>query len=226
MKHKKLASIAMGIAVAAALAGCGDDDGDSSGFADESAATIVDEAQKAMASLESVHVDADITSSDSNIKMDLSLSKSGNCEGTVEVEGGTLQVLQVDGTGWFKADDAFWQEQAPDQAAELIAAAGDKWVSDPEAQFTSFCDLDSFLEEIVKPDDDDKFEKSGTDEVDGEDAVAIDGEKSTAYIATDEPHYILKLESNGDEEGDASFSEFDEDVDVEAPAAEDVTDLQ
>lgn len=225
MKHKKLASIAMGIAVATALTGCGDD-GDSSGFADESAATIVEAAQQAMASLESVHIDADISSSDSNIKLDLSLSKAGSCEGTVEIAGGSLEVLQVDGTGWYKADEAFWQEQAPEQADEIVAVIGDKWVSDPEGQFTSFCDLDSFLEEIVKPDDDDKFEKSGTDEVDGEDTVKVEGEKSTAFIATDDPHYILKIQSNSEGEGDASFSEFDEDVDVEAPAAEDVTELQ
>ena len=232
MKRSKLATFAITTAIttaiAAALTGCGDDDGgDSSAFAEESATDIVEAAKTAMGELESVHLEGEITTDGSTITMDLSPSTSGNCEGSVSIDGGGLEVLQVDGDSWFKADAAFWQQQAPDQADQIIAAVGDKWVIDAEGQFTSFCDLQSFLDEIIEDDDDsDTFEKDGTDEVDGEEAVKITGDDSTAYIATDEPHYILKLEGSGEEdEGAMTFSAFDEEIDVEAPAEDDTIDL-
>lgn len=227
MKRSRLATYAMGIAVAAAMTGCGGDDGgDSSGFADESAEDIVAAAQKAMGELEALHMEGDLTSDGNAVTMDLSLSTSGNCEGSVAIDGGGLEVLQVGDEGWFKADEAFWESQAPDQAAQIIAAAGDNWVVDAEGQYTSFCDLEGFLEEIVTPDDGDEFEKDGTEEVDGGDAVKISSKDSTAFIATDEPHVILKLEGSGADEGTITFSEFDEEVEVEAPADDEVVDLQ
>ena len=47
-----------------------------------------------------------------------------------------------------------------------------------------------------------------------------------AWIATEGKHYILKLEvTDGEEPGTITFSEFNEDVDVEAPAEDEVIDL-
>lgn len=234
MKRNKLATYAMGIAIAATMLGCGGDDGgdggddggDSSGFAEESAEDIVAAAQKAMGDLESVHLSGDIDSDGSTIALDLSLSTTGSCAGDVTIDGGGLEVLQVDGEGWFKADDAFWQAQAPDQAEAIIAAAGGKWVVDTDGQFTSFCDLESFLEEVVSPDDENEFEKGDTTDVDGDEAIEITGDDSSAFIATDEPHYILKLEGTAEgEEGSMTFSDFDEEIEVEAPAEDDIVDL-
>lgn len=224
MKKTKLAAIAMGITVAATMTGCGDDEGGGD-FADKSAKDIVEATQKAMGDLESVHLEGEITTDGSTITMDLSSSTTGNCEGSVSIDGGGLEVLQVDGEGWFKADAAFWEQQAPDGAEQIIAAAGDKWVVDAGNQFTSFCDLEGLLDEITSPDDSEDFEKDGTEDVDGEEAVKIKGEDSIAYIAADEPHYILKLEGSGDDEGAITFSAFDDEIEVEAPAADDIVDL-
>ncbi len=225
MKRNRLAAYAIGIAVAAAMTGCGGDDGDASGFADEPTEDIVAAAQKAMGDLESVHLAGEVTTEGNTITMDMSLSTTGDCEGELSIDGGALEVLQVGGTGWFKADDAFWEGQAADQADRIIAAAGDKWVVDSGTQFTSFCDLDGFLEEIVSSDDDEEYEKDGTEDVDGAEAVKITGGDSTAFIAADDPHYILKLAGSGDGEGEITFSEFDEDIEVEAPADDEVVSL-
>jgi hypothetical protein len=234
MKRSNLATYAMGIVIAAALTGCGsdgdsdggNDDASTSAFADESAEDIRAAAEEAMSGLESVHLVGDINSGGSSITLDLSLSTAGNCEGDVSLDGGALQVLEVDGNGWFKADAAFWEAQAAEQADAIIAAAGDKWVVDTQGQFTSFCDLQGFLDGIMQPDGEDDFEKDGTDEVDGEEAVKLAGVDATAYIAADEPHYILMLEGTEEgEEGTVTFSEFDEEIDVEAPAADEVVNL-
>lgn len=237
MKRTRLATLAVGIAVSTALTGCGGDDdggtdnggdngGDSSGFADESAEDIVAAAKEAMGGLESVHLQGDLTTDSTEISMDLSLSTTGNCVGEVTLDGGALEVLKVEGDAWFKADAAFWESQAGAQAEQIIAAVGDKWVVDSAGQFTSFCDLDGLLEELVSDDEDKTFEKDGTEDVDGADAVKIVGDDSIAFIATDDPHYVLQVEGTEEgEEGAMTFSAFDEEIDVEAPAEDDVVDL-
>lgn len=223
MGRSKGAAYAAGMALTVLLTGCGGDEGDS-GFEDKSADDILAAAQKAMGDLESAHIDADITSEGSQLVMDLSLSNDGNCEGSVSIDGGNLEVLQVDGEGWFKADAAFWEAQAPDEADQIIAAAGDKWIIDSDGQFTSFCDLESFMKELATPEGDD-LKKDGTDEVDGDDVVKLTSDEGTAFIATDGPHHILKIEAGGEDEGDATLSAFDEEIEVEAPADDEVVDL-
>jgi hypothetical protein len=224
MKRTTRAAYAAGIALTATLTGCGGSD-----FADESMDDIVAAAQKDMGDLESVRMVADITSDGQNIKLDMALNTSGNCEGSVSVGDGTAQVIRLDESSWFKADEAFWRAQAGEQADQIIAIVGDKWVADPRDQFGSFCDLDDMLEEIADEDEVDGGEKDGTAEVDGEDAVKLvndeDGKKVTIYVATDEPHYILKVEMDGDDVGSATFSDFDEDIDVEAPPEDETVEL-
>jgi hypothetical protein len=234
MKRSNLATYAMGIALAVVLTGCGSDggsDGDGgSGFADEKAADIIKAASTDMGELKSVHLNADITSDGNTVGMDLSLNTEGTCEGTIKVGEGSADVLSVDGSSWFKADEAFWREQAGDQADQVLDLVGDKWVVDTSDQFGSFCDLDGLLEDIGDPEDVQDAKTDGTEDVDGEEAVKVvgteDDSETTVFVATDEPHYILKVEVTGDDAGTAAFSEFDEDVEVEAPAEEDTITLQ
>ncbi|MEJ7832049.1 MAG: hypothetical protein WKF79_03980 [Nocardioides sp.] len=113
----------------------------------------------------------------------------------------------------------------------MIAAIGDKFVVDSNDEFSSFCDLDELLDDITKKEDDDELKVDGTEDVDGEEAVKVDGttdegNPSSAYIKVDGDHYILRVESTGEtDSGEATFSDFDEEFDVEAPAADDVVDL-
>ena len=68
-------------------------------------------------------------------------------------------------------------------------------------------------------------------DVDGTEAVAVvstdeDGESSTGYIAVEEPHHLLLIErTEGDEQGSVTFTDFDEPVEVEAPADDETVDL-
>lgn len=226
MKRSTRTAYAVGIALTVSLTGCGGSD-----FAEEPAKDIVEAAAKDMTDLESVHLDADITSEGGNVTMDLSLDDSGTCEGSISIGGAAAEVIRIGDESWFKAEDAFWEAQAGDQAEQLIAMIGDNWVADPDDQFSSFCDLDTLLDDIGDPESLEDVESDGTEDVDGEETVKLvgvddEGTETTAYVAVDEPHYILKIEATGDnEKGEASFSEFDEDVEVEAPADEDVVEL-
>ncbi len=223
MNKSRLATYAMGVAIAATMTGCG------SSFADESAKDIIKASSADMEDLKSVHLKADITSEGSNVTMDLSLDTDRNCVGTIGIEGGSAEVRSVGGESWFRADEAFWQSQAGDQADQIISLVGDKWVVDPDDQFSSFCDLDGLLEDIGDPEGVEDAKTDGTEDVDGEEAVKVvgddDGSETTAFIAVDEPHYILKVEVTGDDAGEATFSDFDDDVDVEAPGDDEVIEL-
>ncbi|MEJ7832048.1 MAG: hypothetical protein WKF79_03975 [Nocardioides sp.] len=103
----------------AALTGCGGDSGgggeDGGDFAEQSADEIVDAAMDAMAGLESVHLTAVIDAEGSQVQLDLSVSTSGDCTGSIVLDGATAELRSVDGEGWFKPEEAFWRNSIPDR---------------------------------------------------------------------------------------------------------------
>lgn len=228
MMRSKLATYAMGFAVAAALTGCGDDDdsGDSKDFADEKPADIVDAARAAMTELEALKVSGEMRSEGQAASIDFQLATDGNCTGTLDIGTGVIEVLGVGGDRWFKADEAFWSTTGiPDTTAVV-----DKWVIDSEGEFAEFCDVEDFVDGLIDDESEETYEVKGTEDVDGEEVVVIeqtDDEEgvSSGYIRTDEPHYMVKIEKEGDEGGAVTFSEFDEEFDVTAPSDDEVVDL-
>ncbi|GAA4686270.1 hypothetical protein [Nocardioides nanhaiensis] len=219
-----LATAAVAAVAALALTGCSG----GSDFADSSAEDIITAASEDMQALESVHIDADITTDGQQITLDISLDTDGACTGTVGLGEGTAEIVSVDGQSWFKADQALYEALVGEQAEQITAVVGDNWVADEQGQFGSFCDLDSLLEDIGDPEAG-NAEKDGTEEVDGEEAVRLvsedEGDTTTAFVAVDEPHHILRVEVEGDNAGEATFSEFDETVEAEAPAEDEIVEL-
>ena len=208
------------------LTGCGSD------FAEESSTDIQKAATTDMKAVKSLHLAGDVTTQGEEISLDLTLTDEGNCEGEVGVQGGTAQIISLDGKSWFKADEAFWEASAGEAAGQITAMVGDKWVVQPgEASFASFCDLDTLLEELGSNDDREVTKQEDTEEIDGQEAVVLDSETSdgdplTAWVSVDDPHHILQMQvDEGDEPGKVTFSEFDEEVSIEAPAKEDTIDL-
>lgn len=222
----------VGVATIAALTACGTDESEE--FANSKADAIVKAAKDDMAGLDAVKVAGTITSDDGETTLDLQVGTEGNCAGSIGLGGGTTQLLGVDGAVWMKPDEAFWRASAPEAADQVIAAVGDKWVVLPEDEsFKQFCDISELLDQMLEEDDSDssEYSKQGTDTVDGDEVVLIDNTgddgSSTGYVLTDDPHYLVKIEkSGGDSTGSVEFSEFNEKFEVEAPADEDVIDLQ
>jgi hypothetical protein len=218
-------------------AGCGGGDEDSGGdgdfggdFAKQSGDEIAAAAKADMKSLDSVKYSGEIKSSGSSISLDIQASADGECRGTIGIGDGTAEVLATGGENWYRPDEAFWRQQAPDDADAIIAAVGDKWVIDSDASFSLFCDLEAFFDNIFKDEaDGGAYKTTGTDEVDGQQVVKVeqsdeDG-SSVGYVLVEGDHYLLKIErTEGDDPGKLEFSEFDEDVDVEAPGADEAVD--
>lgn len=219
--------LALGVGALALLTGCGGND-----FAEQPADDIVKAAGDDMKALSSLRMEGEVTTNGEKVTIDLALNTDGDCQGSLGVAGGTAQLVQQGDQAWFKPDEAFWRAQAADQADMIIAAVGDKWVVLPpgDESFSSFCDLDTLLSDIGNGPESDST-KGDTEEVDGQDTVIINSETDNgdpvkAWIATDDPHHILKMEvTTGDEPGTITFSDFDEDLKIEPPAESDTIDL-
>ncbi|WP_028654544.1 hypothetical protein [Nocardioides sp. J54] len=231
--------------LALGLAACGDDDSGSDGggsgtgssstrdYRDTPIDEIGEDVEEAMDSLETVHLAGNfIDDEGQKILMDVTVSRSGDCEGSMTIEGvGSMEIISVGGASYFKADDAFWQSQGGDQASVITGLIGDKWTTDstdPEG-FAELCDLDELLSELSSDDvAGDGSKVTGTQDVGGKETVTVsftsdDGNAGTAYVAADDPHYLLRMDVR--EEGAMGFSRFDEPLDVQKPADAEIFDL-
>lgn len=223
-----------GAVVLALLGACGSDaeKKESEGFTGGTGPEIADAAKADMRALETVRLTGDLMSEGSEISLDLGVSTTGDCAGSFGLEGGTAEIVSSDGQTWFRPDEAFWRASSPGTADQIMSMVGDKWVAlgEGDETFNEFCNLDSLLDELFAEDSkDEEFTKGETSDVDGTEAIAIeqdaDGEPVIGYVAVDSPHYLLKLERQGTDSGTVTFSEFDEDLDIETPSEDEVVDL-
>lgn len=218
------------IGAAALLSACG---GDEDGFADQSGEEIVAATQEDMKALSSLRMRGELTTDGDRLEIDMAVSTSGDCEGTLGQGDATAEIISVGGNSYMKPDAAFWELFAgPEAAGTLVELVGDRWVLVPgdEGDFSEFCDLDQLLDELDS-DEEEQVEVEGTEEVEGQQAVRLsstsdEDEPVTVWVAVDEPHVILKMEvTEGDEPGTFTFSDFDQELEVEAPPEDQVVDL-
>jgi hypothetical protein len=224
---QSLKLIAGGAGVLVLLGGCGND------FAGGSIEDITEATSKDMKELDSLRLKGDVTTEGQQVSMDMQMTTDGDCQGSISLMGGKAEFLSVGGDTWFRPDEDFWRATAADRADQIIGLVGDKWVVLPpdEADVSSFCDLDELLKEFDDDQPDEDTKKGETDEVRDEETIIVEGKSdegdpTKAWIAVDGEHYILKLEvDQGDEPGVIELSDFNEDLDLEAPSDDDVIDL-
>lgn len=225
-------ALALALSATLVLGACGDDPDDSDAaeeYADTSAEQVVKDVTEAMNDLETVRLSGEMVEDGDSLDLDVQVSKSGECEGTIGMEGnGSFELMQVDGVSYFKPDEAFWEAQAGAAAEQLMDMAGDKWVtnSDDPDGFGELCDLDNFIEGLEEGPDDADID--GTGDVDGTAAVKLaftsdDGNEGVAYVAAEEPHRILRFDV--EKEGQVDFTDFDEELSVEEPSEDETFDL-
>lgn len=232
----RLAALAA-LAAVVLLGGCADENGGGDGggggkdFADLSGQEISDAAKEDMLTLESMTYEGNLTSDGQPLALHVQASADdGPCTGSMEFNGGKVELLAADGGNWYRPDEAFWRANAPDQADQIIATVGDKWVVDTSGEFGQFCDLTAFLEGLFQDEGDATYENTGTDEIDGQEVVKVvsrdqDG-AATGFVLVEGEHYVLRIErTEGTSPGELVFSAFNEEVIAEAPAEDEQVDL-
>ncbi|MEU6344801.1 hypothetical protein ABZ883_28055 [Streptomyces sp. NPDC046977] len=241
MTTVRVALTALGCSTAAlALAACGPlgvgkAEPASTALADRPAAEIGTKALAAMKSASAMTVDLDGITDGQPMKYHMTMTRTGDCQGNLTMEGGNVRLLKSGAFLYMKGDDAFWSSQGSDgKAAQSVI--GKRWMktsaSGPDSkEFLQACDLKAFLTELDKEEDgDDDGTKGKPTTVDGIPALPITGkdgaETITAYVATQGKPYILKVVTKGGKEpGTVRFTDFDKAAAVEVPAAKDVVDI-
>jgi hypothetical protein len=219
--------------LAATLAACGSDGGgESNDFADQSIDKIKEQVLADMHDAKSLTLKGSFSSDSQETSLELSADTDGNCTGSVSAGEGTADFIKAGDATFIKADEAFWRANAGASADAVLKVIGEKWAKLPAGvnQFAEFCDRDTFIKELEDDNEgDEKAEKGDETEVDGQQALEIisdeDGDTTHAWVATEGKHYILKLESEGDEPGEFTFNDYDEPVDAKAPADGEFVDL-
>jgi hypothetical protein len=210
---------------------CGSEEDD---FADSSVEDIQKAAVADMKDASSLKMSGSFTNGEQEQTLDVSMNTEGECTGTLEVGGGSAEFISLADAAYLKGDQDFWEATTgdPNQAAAVMALVGDKWAKVPGGGegFGDACDLESLLDGLEEEDGEAKAEKGEETEVDGQEAIELvseeDGETTTALVSLEDPHYILSVEvTGGDEPGSFTFSEFDEEIDLAAPAEDEVVDL-
>ncbi len=199
-------------------------------FADQPAPDILSAAQSAMAGLDSVRISGDVLDGGDLLGVDLAITSSGDCDGTISSGGGSAELRRIGGDTWFLADEAFWIASTDATQGPLIAATVDgRWVSVPAAdaeEFATVCDLDGLLSSTTGTG---VGRVLGPGTVEGRAVVRVEtggdpgGEAGVAAVAVDDPHYILELDNDSD--GAFVFSDFDRPFAAQPPPSRDVFDL-
>jgi hypothetical protein len=203
-------------------------------FEGETFKTIEHTAVKQMRSLDSVHMSGSMRSDGQSMDLDLTVDSKGNCTGKISMGDGSAQFMTSGKTSYVKGDRRFWTDSAgsPQAADQVLTLLGSRWAKLPPSSpgFGHLCDLDKLMKDFTKEDSKAKGKKGESTDVQGARAVELvykKGKETTVvWVATDAPHNVLKMEqTGGDDPGRFTFSEFNENVDIDAPTGKDVVDF-
>jgi hypothetical protein len=145
------------------------------------------------------------------------VSAAGRSEGTISVNKGTFQVIEIGSLEYFKANQVFWAAQNASTAyAQLLAG---KWVYGPITS-APFSNLVNFLSprKVINqlfPTITGPFAQAGTSSIGGQPVVAIVGTATGAgnghlYVATTGKPYVVRLTGSGGSSstGTVTFSRY------------------
>ncbi|MGQ4345332.1 hypothetical protein [Streptomyces sp. SAS_275] len=238
MRRTALAALCLAAAATAGLTGClpGETKADSKPkgpFAGLSGGEIADRAVKATDGAASLRMKGDVPDDEDGgtIRIDMALSKKGDCAGTLGMGGqGKADLIKTGDTVYMKYDEAFLRAQGKgdskaDTDAVVNMLAG-KWTkmsatgSDAK-DIAGFCDLDSVL--AGAEDVNSNATRGRTTTVDGTEAIILhekDGkDRYTLYVATKGKPYLLRVDSTSAKDPSTiTFGDYDKPVPATKPA--------
>lgn len=224
---------AAGLACAAVLAltGCSSPSGP---FPDLTGSQVADKSVDALRGASSLTVSGDVWDEGKAMKLNMAVSKSGECKGTISSADGSFDLIRNAEFVFIKADEPFYRAQMKDlpkeQADEAVKVLAGHWLkskaTDADSkELSALCDLDELLKEF---DDSKGAQKGKTVTVDGAKALTLttkttDGTE-TLLVATEGEPYLLKASNTGKEPAEISFTGINQPVQADAPTGKDVID--
>ncbi|MEV0924133.1 hypothetical protein AB0I99_03185 [Streptomyces spongiicola] len=243
--------VALCAAMAAALAGCGEDpDAGTNGVGKLEATAIEKKAKTAADAADAVRVAGTLVSKGGTYKLNMRLKKTGGV-GSVTSKNSTFELLRVEDALFLKADAGFWVHAGSDgeggeggedgedgedgdaQPGEEDQAAAekldDKYVKVPEddpayKQLRGFTDMDLLLDGLLGLHG--KLSKGDRSTIGGVRTIKIMGDGGnggTLAVSLEGTPYPLQLDRAGDA-GVLTLGEWGGDFPLEAPAKEETVD--
>ena len=210
-----------GILAAGALAVGIPLDASASAHSSETAAQLFHAALTSSAAARSFLVKGTVDIPKENFAVDLTVGAARMAEGSLTINGGTVQIVEIGNTSYFKADTTFWTQNAGATAAQLLAG---KWVygptsSSPFSGFKGFLSPRGFIKLFFNSDQG-PFTKSAATTVDGTHVIPVMANgPGTLYVAAASPHVIISAQgSKGSSRASLSFSQYGRAVHPSAPA--------
>lgn len=215
----RMRALAILLAVAAVLAGCGAG-AKPNGEASKPALQVVKDAVAAAKTASAVHVSGSIVSGGDRLTIDLHIVAGKGGVGTISEKGLSFQFVRLDDKAYIKGTDAFYRKFAGAATAQLLH---DKWLMTDatKGQFAALAELTDvgrLIPQIV--DQHEKLANEGEKTVRGKKTVAIaDRAKGgTLYVAaTGRPYPLEVVKMGGSEPGDVIFDDWNKTVSVTAP---------
>jgi hypothetical protein len=197
------------------------------GVGDLPADEALEKVQAAVADATSVTFSGAVKDGSQTVALDVTAEIEGDASATLEVSGQVIDVLVVGDTGYLKADQAFWQEQA---GAEVAAIFADKWIEFPKdsSDFAPFLALTK-VSSLIQQDNGSTLKTGKPTTIDGVavftlvDPSTTDG--GTLYAASTGAPLPVQLVGSGKASGGKiQFGEWNEPVTITAPDPADVID--
>ncbi|HVP74915.1 MAG TPA: hypothetical protein VMS63_02750 [Gaiellaceae bacterium] len=213
-------ALAILVASAVLLAGCGSSGAKSNGEAQKSAAQVAADARKAAVGASAVHVSGSIVSSGTPLTMDIRIVKGTGGSGEMSEQGLKFQLVRVAGKAYIKGSDAFYKKFAGAGVATLLH---DKWLAGSAttgslAALTALTDIAKLFSGALGSHG--TLKNEGETTYKGQKVVAIkDTSKGgTLYVAaTGTPYPIAIVAPNNGKQGSVSFDDWNKTVSITAP---------
>lgn len=223
-RSRILVAVCAATAATAALTGCGGHGSDDSSapllapaattaaktqpFADLTASALLDKAVKDMRGSGAMALDISSGGSFDGTSLQATVTTSGRCTLTADVDGESVEVIGSGGTGgYLKGDSGFWIDVSDDDASGDAAAAkfAGKWVKLTQQEFTGLgmdhvCDLDEFLDDMTSEIGDGTLRKSAEIPLDdGQQVIplvhTVSGRMTTIFVSTGSSPHVVKSET-------------------------------
>ncbi|MGW7287957.1 hypothetical protein ACWGH4_20995 [Streptomyces sp. NPDC054847] len=176
------------------------------------------------------------------VSVDLALDSGDKCSGLLGVKGGRAELRQASEVMYLKGDEQFWSASLRERSSESPGVDNDavvelmqgRWVKMPTGTVKDLdrvCDLKAMFAQMDVDEADRKQMTKGPDsEVDGVPTVTLvkkeQDRTTTVHVAKEgKPHVLKIVKAGGNETGTIVLSRYDEPVEVEAPPAGEVVDL-
>ncbi|MFE6838876.1 hypothetical protein ACFVFI_29065 [Streptomyces sp. NPDC057705] len=225
--HRLTAAVALAGAAALGLTGCLDKP--SRSYPGASAPKMLNESVTALRSASSFTVSGKTVTKGVPTRVELSISKTGECTGTMSMPEGVLKVVRTHDHVYLQGDEAFARAQTQDlpadEAEQAFKDTTTLWMrkeaSDPSLKgLASLCDRDGMLKAFYSFSGD--AVESGPAEAAGRKAVSIVAAKHVFLVAAEGEPYLLKVTKAGPEGLDLAYTGINQPVQVDVPAEADV----